>query len=114
MFSCIVVKQHFCRVCSTISYHCLDLCLLSSFLLGAGQARRRAEYASAVFGHAFSHTAFQTDLLTSTHFILFLLSQYLFPFLLSLKGSIPQNHWLSQTHKETCFSHISREMGNDD
>ena len=37
-------------------------------------ARARQEFASVVFGHAFSHTAFQTDLLTSTHFAFFFFS----------------------------------------
>lgn len=76
------VKLHFCGACSTISYHCLGLCLLSSCFLGAGQARRRAEFASVVFGHAFSHTAFQTLLALYPSFLSFCL--------------VPQNHRLQQ------------------
>lgn len=92
------VKPHFCGACSAISCRCLGLCLLSSCFLGAGQARRRAEFASVVFGHAFSHTAFQTDLLTSTHFGIFFfflsfppLSPSFSPGFFCSEGNVPQN-----------------------
>lgn len=71
--------------------------------LGAGQSRRRAEFASVVFGHAFSHTAFQTDLLTSTHLRLFFPSPppsillSFFPFFLSPRAT---HHKIAGYHEQ--------------
>lgn len=102
------VRQCFCGACSAISHHCLALCLLSSCFLIAGQARRRAEFASVVFGHAFSHTAFQTDLLTCTHFVVSLsFSLPLVPPSLSPRAA---DHKIPGCHKVTCFPNCIRKI----
>lgn len=70
----VIFKLHFCGAClQNPPYHCLGLCLLMFFW---ARASRDAGQSLPLwfFGHAFSHTAFQTDLLTYTHCGVFFLS----------------------------------------
>lgn len=106
------VKPHFCGACTTISYHCLGLCLLSSCFFGCGPGEAQGSvwlcgFRSCILSHGipdrspYIHTFCRPPLPPLS---------ILLPFLFASEGSIPQNHWLPQIHKVSCSSQCIRTV----